>query len=118
MQRWLTAAGAVAVVLILAGGVARAETCSPASCAGASPVCWLAYEKIMVNKESKFATVDQCKAVARDLEGSGIWLAVKGLTTPQALCACEAAFWSLDSGMQGLPDILDTSEEDDNTDSY
>jgi len=118
MQRWLTAAGVVAVVLILAGGAAHAETCSPASCAGASPVCWLAYEKIMVNKESKFATVDQCKAVARDLEGSGSWLAVKGLTTPQALCACEAAFWSLDSGMQGLPDILDTSEEDDNTDSY
>ena len=117
MQRWMAVGGAAAAVL-LAVGVARAETCSPAACAGMSPVCWLAYEKIMVNKESKFATVDQCRAVARDLEGSGSWLAVKGLTTSQALCACEAAFWSLDSGMQGLPDILDTSQEDDNTDSY
>ena len=120
MQRWMAVGGAVAALLtaMLIAGAVRAETCSPAMCAGMSPVCWLAYEKIMVNKESKFATVDQCKAVARDLEGSGSWLAVKGLTTPQALCACEAAFWSLDSGMQGLPDILDTSEEDDNTDSY
>ena len=30
----------------------------------------------------------------------------------------RAAFWSLDSGMQGLPDIQDTSEEEDNRDSY
>jgi hypothetical protein len=118
MQRWMVLGGVVAAAVMFAAGAARAETCSPASCAGASPMCWLAYEKIMVNKESKFATVDQCKAVARDLEGSGSWLAVKGLTAPQAVCACEAAFWSLDSGMQGLPDILDTSQEDDNTDSY
>lgn len=101
-----------------AAGRAGAETCSPAMCAGMSPVCWLAYEKIMVNKESKFASVDGCKAAARDLEGDGSWLAAKGLTVSQALCACEAAFWSLDSGMQGLPDIQDTSEEGDNSDSY
>src|SRR5215468_1955234 len=115
-MRWTVVMAVVAMTLATA--TAQAETCSPAACAGMSLLCWKAYEKIMVNKESKFATVDQCKAVARDLEGSGSWLAVKGLTTPQALCACEAAFWSLDSGMQGLPDILDTSEEDDNTDSY
>lgn len=116
MQRWVIVAVAAAAGLFAVA--ARAETCSPAMCAGMSPVCWLAYEKIMVNKESKFATVDQCNAVAADLERSGSWLAVKGLTPPQARCACEAAFWSLDSGMQGLPDIQDTSEEDDNSDSY
>jgi hypothetical protein len=115
MQRWW-----LAVVLVLGIGAARAgaETCSPAMCAGMSPVCWLAYEKIMVNKESKFASVDQCKAVARDLSGSGSWLAAKGLTPNQALCACEAAFWSLDSGMQGLPSILDTTESNSDNDEY
>jgi hypothetical protein len=106
-----------ALVVILASA-ADAGTCSPAQCAGMSPVCWLAYEKIMVNKESKFATVDQCTAVAQDLEESGSWLAVKGLTPRQAVCACEAAFWGLDSGMQGLPDIMDTTQEDDNRDEY
>ncbi len=118
MQRWWMAAMLVAVVSVGSSGRAGAETCSPAMCAGMSPVCWLAYEKIMVNKESKFASVDRCKVAARDLEGDGSWLAAKGLTERQALCACEAAFWSLDSGMQGLPDITDTSQEDDNSDSY
>ena len=117
MQRSVAFGLGVAALLISAAA-ARAETCSPAMCAGMSPVCWLAYEKVMVNKESKFATVDQCKAVAQDLEGQGSWLAVKGLTPRQAMCACEAAFWSLDSGMQGLPDIQDTSEEEDNRDEY
>jgi len=110
--------GMVIGAALIAGSAARGETCSPAECAGMSPVCWLAYEKIMVNKESKFDTVDKCKAVARDLSGSGQWLAAKGLDTRQAECACEAAFWSLDSGMQGLPDIQDTQEEDDNRDEY
>lgn len=118
MQRWVLFGVAIVATLLTSSAVARAETCSPASCAGMSPVCWLAYEKVMVNKESKFATVDQCKAVAQDLEGQGSWLAVKGLTPRQATCACEAAFWSLDSGMQGLPDIQDTSEEEDNRDEY
>jgi hypothetical protein len=118
MQRWVAVGALVAALAGLAGGAARAETCSPAMCAGMSPVCWLAYQKIMVNKESKFASVDACKGAARDLEGSGSWLAAKGLTMSQAVCACEAAFWSLDSGMQGLPDILDTTQEDDNSDSY
>ncbi len=112
---WVAVAGALALAAV---GVARADTCSPAMCAGMSPLCWRAYEKIMVNKESKFASVDKCKEVARDLEGSGSWLAAKGLTTPQAMCACEAAFWGLDSGMQGLPDILDTSQDDSNSDEY
>jgi hypothetical protein len=116
MQRWVGFVVAVSAVVGVAA--ARAETCSPAMCAGMSPVCWLAYEKIMVNKESKFDTVDQCRAVADDLAAPDSWLAVKGLTPPQARCACEAAFWSLDSGMQGLPDIQDTSEEEDNRDSY
>ena len=112
---WVTVAGVLAVVSV---GIARAETCSPAMCAGMSPLCWRAYEKIMVNKESKFASVDKCKEAASDLEGSGSWLAAKGLTLPQAMCACEAAFWGLDSGMQGLPDILDTSQGDSNSDEY
>jgi len=118
MQRGVAAAIVAAVVSVLAVGAVRADTCSPAMCAGMSPVCWLAYEKIMVNKDSKFDSVDKCKAVARDLGGSGSWLAAKGLTERQALCACEAAFWSLDSGMQGLPDILDTTQEDSDNDEY
>jgi hypothetical protein len=113
MKRLAVVVGVLGVTLGLTGGPARADTCSPAMCAGMSPVCWLAYEKIMENKDSKFASVDDCKAVARDLEGSGSWLAAKGLTEPQALCACEAAFWSLDSGAQGLPDILDDSQDDE-----
>jgi hypothetical protein len=116
MQRWVV----VAAMLLAVGmvGTARGETCSPANCAGMSPVCWLAYEQIMVNKDSKLDTVDSCYAVANDLSGTGSWLAVKGLTPHQGRCACEAAFWSLDSGMQGLPDMLDTSQEDDNRDEY
>jgi hypothetical protein len=117
MQQWKMGA-LVAAIVTLAVTAARAETCSPAACAGMSPVCWQAYEKIMVNKDSKFDSVDRCKETARDLEGQGSWLAAKGLTLNQALCACEAAFWSLDSGMQGLPDILDDSQEDSNNDEY
>ncbi len=117
MTRWW-----IGVLAVLLGGMlahaAHAETCSPAMCAGMSPLCWRAYEKIMVNKESKFASVDKCREVANDLEGRGSWLAAKGLTPPQAVCACEAAFWSLDSGMQGLPDILDDSQGDSNSDEY
>jgi hypothetical protein len=111
---------AVAVVVGAAiAGAARGETCSPASCAGMSPLCWKAYQVIMVNKDSKFATVDDCRAAARDLEGAGSWLAAKGLTPTAALCACDAAFWSLDSNAQGLPDILDDSQGDDNSaDAY
>ena len=117
MQRW-TVGAVVTMLIAVIATAAQAETCSPAACAGMSPVCWQAYEKIMVNKESKFDSVDRCKATARDLEGQGSWLAAKGLTLDQALCACEAAFWSLDSGMQGLPDILDNSQEDSNNDEY
>jgi len=118
MRRSSVVGVVVGVVLALAAGVARAETCSPASCAGMSPLCWLAYEKIMVHKD-KFSTVDDCQAAARDLEGTGSWLAIKGLRPTAALCACDAAFWSLDSNAQGLPDILDTSQEDDNSaDAY
>jgi hypothetical protein len=118
MRRSVVLGMVVGAILSMGTTAARAETCSPAMCAGMSPVCWLAYEKVMVNKESKFDTVDQCRAVAQDLSGAGSWLAVKGLTPREAQCACEAAFWSLDSGMQGLPDIMDTSQEDDNRDSY
>ena len=115
-RRWMAAM----VVLAVAGGAvgrAGAETCSPAMCAGLSPVCWLAYEQFMVNK-SKYATVDRCKEAARALVGDGSALAAKGLTMNQAVCACEAAFWGLDSDMQGLPDILDTSQEHSNVDEY
>jgi hypothetical protein len=117
MRHWWFGA-LTALIVAAAATAAPAETCSPASCAGMSPLCWRAYEKIMVNKESKFDSVDRCKATARDLEGQGSWLAAKGLTLNQALCACEAAFWGLDSGMQGLPDILDDSQEDSNNDEY
>lgn len=118
MQRSVVIGMVIGAAVLVGTATARAETCSPASCAGMSPVCWLAYEQVMVNKESKFDTVDQCRAAAQDLSGAGSWLAVKGLTPRQGECACEAAFWSLDSGMQGLPDIQDTSEEDDDRDSY
>ncbi|MGH7787733.1 MAG: hypothetical protein ACRERC_12745 [Candidatus Binatia bacterium] len=115
MKRLVVVGAALLAALIGAGvSPARADSCSPAMCAGMSPVCWLAYEKIMVNKESKFASIDQCNAVVRDLEGQGSWLQVKGLTPAQGLCACEAAFWSLDGPDQGLPNIQDTGEEDDN----
>lgn len=118
-MQWLRFGTIVAVGVCLTAATVQAETCSPASCAGMSPLCWKAYEVIMVNKESKLATVEQCKAVARDLAGAGSWLAVKGLTPTAALCACDAAFWSLDSNAQGLPDILDTSQEGDNSaDAY
>ena len=117
-RQWMTMAVAL-IGMALTAAAARGETCSPASCAGMSPLCWKAYEVIMVNKESKFASVDQCYAAARDLEGAGSWLAVKGLTPTAALCACDAAFWSLDSNAQGLPDLLDTQQEDDNSaDAY
>ena len=106
------------IVVAVAAAAAQAETCSPAACADMSPLCWLAYEKIMVNKDSKFDTVEKCRAVANDLDGKGSWLAIKGLTPTAALCACDAAFWSLDSNMQGLPDLLDTSQEDNNDDQY
>jgi len=116
-MRWIVVMAVVAMTLATA--TAQAETCSPASCAGMSPLCWKAYEVIMVNKESKFASVEQCQAAARDLEGAGSWLEVKGLTPTAALCACDAAFWSLDSNAQGLPDLLDTQQEDDNSaDAY
>ena len=117
MRRFFGVAAAVLVVAV-AAAAAQAETCSPAACAGMSPLCWLAYEKIMVNKDSKFDTVEKCRAVANDLDGKGSWLAIKGLTPTAALCACDAAFWSLDSNMQGLPDLLDTSQEDNNDDQY
>jgi hypothetical protein len=72
----------------------------------------------MVNKD-KYSTVENCRAAARDLEGSGSALAVQGLKPTAALCACDAAFWSLDSNAQGLPDILDNSQDEDNSaDAY
>lgn len=115
MKRQVVATAALVAALFGAwGSPARADSCSPAMCAGMSPVCWLAYEKIMVHKDSKFASIDQCKAVVGDLEGQGSWLEVKGLTPPQGMCACEAAFWSLDGPDQGMPDIQDTGQEDDN----
>jgi hypothetical protein len=118
MQRSWTVVVAMTLGMLTAGAV-RGETCSPASCAGMSPLCWKAYQVIMVNKESKFASVDDCRAAARDLEGAGSWLAAKGLTPTAALCACDAAFWSLDSNAQGLPDLLDNSQENDNdADAY
>src|SRR4029450_3657816 len=78
MRRWVPFGVAIVATLLTSSAVARAETCSPAMCAGTSPVCWLAYEKVMVNKESKFATVAQCKAVAQDLGGRGGRLGGRG----------------------------------------
>lgn len=102
--------------LVLAGpGRAAAESCSPAMCAGMSPLCWQAYQKIMVHKDTRVGSVDKCRALAEDLDGAGSWAKVSDLTPRQALCACEAAFWSMDSDAQGLPDIDDTTQEGDNT---
>lgn len=118
MRTLLRAAIGAAMTAVI-GTAAQAETCSPAACAGMSPLCWKAYEVIMVNKDSQLSSVFDCRAAARDLEGAGSWLAVKGLTPTAALCACDAAFWSLDSNAQGLPDLLDTSQEhDDSADAY
>jgi len=114
--------GRIAVALVLGGlvllagaGVASAESCSPAMCAGMSPVCWQAYQQIMVHKDKRVGSVDKCRDLAGDLGGQGAWITVSDLTPKQALCACEAAFWSMDSDAQGLPDIDDTTEEKDNT---
>ncbi|MEO8604003.1 MAG: hypothetical protein ABI629_15615 [bacterium] len=103
-------------LLLLSGiGTARAESCSPAMCAGLSPLCWQAYQRIMVNKETKVPSVEKCRAMAGDLEDSGSWLKVADITSRQALCACEAAFWSMDSDAQGLPDIDDSTQQGDNS---
>ncbi|MDX2170892.1 MAG: hypothetical protein SF182_27740 [Deltaproteobacteria bacterium] len=106
---------ALAAALLLGAGGASAESCSPAMCAGMSPLCWQAYQKIMVHKDTRVCSVEKCRDLAGDLAGSGSWVAVGDLTPKQALCACEAAFWSMDSDAQGLPDIDDSTQGGDNT---
>ncbi len=115
--------GRIAVGVALAGALvlgissaASAESCSPAMCAGLSPVCWQAYQRIMVHKDTRVGDVDKCRSLAGDLGGAGSWMKVSDDLTPKmALCACEAAFWSMDSDAQGLPDIDDTTQDGDNT---
>lgn len=99
----------------LGGTPARAESCSPAMCAGMSPACWNAYQKAVVAKDDKIGSVDKCRGLAEDLDGKGSFLKVPDLTREGALCACEAAFWSQSGDAQGLPDIDDTTQEHDNS---
>lgn len=116
MRRFLTAAVVlVAAASWLAPVPARGESCSPAMCAGMSPACWQAYEKAIVAKDEKIREVTRCRALAEDLDGAGHFLKVPGLTPRAALCACEAAFWSMEGGAQGLPEIDDTTQEDSNS---
>lgn len=105
----------MAIAASFAAGSVRAESCSPAMCAGLSPACWQAYEKAIVAKNDKIRSVDRCRALAGDLEGEGSFLKVADLTPKAALCACEAVFWSMEGGAQGLPDIDDTTQEGDNS---
>ena len=103
MQRSVVVGMVIGAAGLVGAATARAETCSPAMCAGMSPVCWLAYEKIMVNKESKFDTVDQCTAVAQDLSGEGSWLAVKGLTPRQAAAPARPPSGASTAACRGCP---------------
>ncbi|MFN8641563.1 MAG: hypothetical protein U0802_07870 [Candidatus Binatia bacterium] len=93
---------------------ARAESCSPAMCAGMSPACWNAYTKAVVAKSDKIGSVDKCRDLAADLDGKGSFMKVPDLDAKAALCACEAVFWSQGGDAQGLPDIDDTTQERDN----
>jgi len=79
-----------------------------------SPACWQAYEKIVVARDDKVRDVDRCRKLAGDLDGEGSFMKVPDLSPKAALCACEAAFWSQEGGAQGLPDIDDTTQGDDN----
>ena len=116
MRRIALGLALVGILLFGAAGAASAESCSPAMCAGLSPVCWQAYQRIMVHKDTRVGDVDKCRALAGDLDGAGSWIKVGDDLTPKmALCACEAAFWSMDSDAQGLPDIDDTTQDRDNT---
>jgi hypothetical protein len=98
----------------LGGAPADAESCSPAMCASMSPACWNAFQKAVVAKDDKIGSVDRCRALAADLDAKGSFLKVPDLTPEAALCACEAVFWSMGGDAQGLPDILDTTQEDSN----
>ncbi|MGD9765745.1 MAG: hypothetical protein AB7V27_18780 [Candidatus Binatia bacterium] len=114
MMRLLLFTAASAV--LLGSTAARGESCSPAMCAGMSPVCWQAYEKVVVEKDERIKSVTRCRELAADLDGAGHFMKVPDLTPRQALCACEAAFWSIDGGAQGLPNMDDTSQERSNSD--
>jgi hypothetical protein len=106
----------VAVVALLgSAAAARGEACSPAMCASMSPTCWQAYQKVVVAKDEQIKTVHNCRPLAADLDGAGSFMKVPDLTPKQALCACEAAFWSMEGGAQGLPNIDDTTEEGSNS---
>ncbi len=113
MRSMMMAAAVLIGSLALVAG-ARGESCSPAMCAGMSPACWQAYEKIVVARNDKVRDVDRCRKLAGDLDGEGSFMKVPDLSPTAALCACEAAFWSMEGGAQGLPDIDDTTQEDDN----
>lgn len=115
MRRIITGMVLLAVGLVGAAGVARGEACSPAMCAGMSPACWKAYEKAIVAKNEQIRDVARCRQLAADLDGAGSFLKVPELSPRAALCACEAAFWSMDGGAQGLPEIDDTTQEDSNS---
>ncbi len=104
-----------AVVLLGGAATARGEACSPAMCASLSPVCWQAYQKVVVVKDQQIKDVHKCRTLAEDLDGAGSFMKVADLTPKQALCACQAAFWSIDGGAQGLPNIDDTTEEGSNS---
>lgn len=107
MQRAGVMATGVAVALVLAGSAARADECTPAICASVSPTCWLAYEKIMTRKgPDGIPSEARCKAMAEDdAPAFADWLKVQGLDARTAVCACAAAYWSLQGVAQGLPDM-------------
>jgi len=113
MRRLMVAATLLIGSLAAATG-ARGESCNPAMCAGMSPACWQAYEKIVVARDDKVRDGERCRKLAGDLDGEGSFMKVPDLSPKAALCACEAAFWSQEGGAQGLPDIDDTTQGDDN----
>lgn len=105
MRTKLVVAGLALVGVMTAINVVRADECTPAMCAGISPACWLAYERIMTLKGQEIPSERKCKEMAEgDAKAFGAWLKVQSLDTPGAICACAAAYWSLQGVAQGLPD--------------
>lgn len=96
--------GLVVLGVLGAAPLVRADDCTPAMCAGVSPTCWLAYEKIMVHKGQDIESESKCKEMAADAPAFGNWLKVQGLDSRTGVCACAAAYWSLQGIAQGLPD--------------
>lgn len=98
---------AFGVALMVTAAAAWADDCTPATCAGVSPTCWNAYEKIMVRKDHGIPSESKCKEMAGDADDFGAWLNVQGLDARTGVCACAAAYWSLEGSAQGLEDLDD-----------